>query len=449
MLSAKFTHLFLVGTLLATGISLPVKSHAFFDKLKKSMESLGGQLGAIPGQKTQADSGTQPLEGTVEAVCWMKFGPPYSGTFPPGLSAEGLVAKYFHVTVDLGQKLRDGISVIRLGAMPNMEHMLRDLNDREVERLGQAFVRSPTVINLGHIVNFSERGDTYKEGRRPSQQTEARTLLGLVLMQYPQLAKSPGQPAVIFRENYIRDSGLSTAMLARMHLFGDGLPKDSSAFSNYLGQSSLHYPVHINDQTIFYALENLPNWNKANFYRSFIQDSKKMQDALNRSQKASSSAPAIRKRVLTIMAKVEESDGLILEALGAGPTAAQMRARGERMRKEASGEANLIAVSVTTSDEYKLEIRKLLLSSPKISDDAMKKIAKANQLRTQIANEMHDVAFQIARLFFNGNYAETLEIGGYFNAYFRNFCDSSIRSVQYAKEAGVPPPTVQINRDEL
>lgn len=443
----KFPRQFLIAAILSLGVTVPITSYAFLDALKKNMESLGSQLGPASGQKAQAGSGSQQAQGSVDAICSRVLGAPYEGTFPPGVSAEELVAKYFNVTVDLGQKLRDGISAIRPGVMPNMEHMLRDLNDTDVRRLGEAFVRSPTIINLGHIVSLSERGDTYASENAPSQRTEARTLLGLVLLQYPDLVKTPGSAAVIFRENFTRNSGLSIAMLARMHLFGDGLPKDLSAFSNYVGQASSNYQVHINDQTIFYALDNLPGWPQANQYRSLLQSSKDMMASFNKSKNASAAAPAIRKQALTLMAKGEEIDGMTLEALGAGPTVAQLRARGERMRKEASGEANLIAVSVTTSDEYKQEFQRLLASSPKISDDAKKKLADANKLRLQNVNEMYRVTGQVALLFFNGNIAETQEIGGYVNAYFRNSCESTFRSIQFAREAGEPPPTVQINRD--
>jgi hypothetical protein len=437
-----------LGTLVAAATFTPAMSYAFLDALKKNIESLGGKTSAPSGQTSIAGSSNQkPAQGSVDAICSRVLGPPYEGKFPPGVSAEDLVGRYFNVTVDLGLKLRQGISVIRPGAMPNMEHMLRDLNDMEARRLGEAFVRSPTVINLGHIVNLSERGDAYTPENAPSQRTEARTLLGLVLMQYPDLVKTPGQAAVIFRENFTRDSGLSIAMLARMHLFGDGLAKDLSAFSNYVGQASSKYQVHINDQTIFYALDRLPNWSQANQYRSLIQSSKDMAASFNRSRKASAAAPAIRKQALFLMAKGEEIDGLTLEALGAGPTVAQLRARGERMRKEATGEANLIAVSVTTSDEYRQEFNRLLLSAPKISDEAKKKLANANKLRLENVNETYRVAGQIALLFFNGNIAETQEIGGYVNAYFRNSCESTFRTIQFAREAGEPPPTVQINRD--
>jgi hypothetical protein len=443
----KFPRQFLIAAILSLGVTAPINSYAFLDALKKNIESLGSQLGPASGQKAQAGSGSQPAQGSVDAICARVLGAPYEGTFPPGVSAEELVAKHFNVTVDLGQKLRDGISAIRPGVMPNMEHMLRDLNDTDVRRLGEAFVRSPTIINLGHIVSLSERGDTYASENAPSQRTEARTLLGLVLLQYPDLIKTPGSAAVIFRENFTRNSGLSIAMLARMHLFGDGLPKDLSAFSNYVGQASSNYQVHINDQTVFYALDNLPGWPQANQYRSLLQSSKDMMTSFNKSKNASAAAPAIRKQALTLMAKGEEIDGMTLEALGAGPTVAQLRARGERMRKEASGEANLIAVSVTTSDEYKQEFQRLLASSPNISDDAKKKLAEANKLRLQNVNEMYRVTGQVALLFFNGNIAETQEIGGYVNAYFRNSCESTFRSIQFAREAGEPPPTVQINRD--
>ena len=439
-------HLFLsvvTGSVIAL---VSPSSYAFLDALKKNMDKLGSQIQA-PGQAKNPGSAS-PKEGSVDAVCSRVLGPPYQGTFPPGTSAEEFVGKFFNVTVDLGQKLREGISVLRVGAMPNIEHMVRDIHDQEIRRLGEAFVRNPTLINLAHIINKAESGDRYKPEDGPSQYTEARTLLALTIMQFPMLAKNPNQAAVMFRENFIQDSGLSIAMMARLHLFGElGLAKDVNAFSNYVAQASNKYSVSINDQSIFYALGQIPNWQYANQYRSLIQQSQQMAASLNRSNGASQAAPAIRKQALALMEKGQEIDDMTLDALGAGPTIAQLRARGERMRKEAAGEANLVKVSVTTSAEYKAEFERLLSTSPKLSDDARKKLADANQKRLENVGEMYKVTGQVALLFFNGNIAETQEIGGYVNDYFRRSCETTFRTIQFAQEAGVPQPTTQISRD--
>jgi len=421
----------------------PLQSHAFLQGLQKSLSNLGQQMQS-PAATGNAQA--KPATGSVDAICVRVFGAPYEGRLPAGTPPEEMVSKYFKVSNELSQHLRNGISEIRPGVMPNMEHMIRDLNDTEVRRLAEAFVRNPSVVNLAFIVNMAERGDGYAPENRPSQQTEARTLLGLVILQYPNLSINPGHAAVIFRENFIRNSGLSMAMLARMHLFGEGLPRDIGAFSNYVGQASSNYQVHINDQTIFFALDNLKNWTQADQYRSLLQSSKDMMESFNRSQNASSVAPVIRKRALELMSKGEEIDYLTLDALGAGPTVAQLRARGERMRKEASGESNLIKVAVETSEEYKQELNNLLKSSPKISDDALKKLADANKLRLENVNEMYKVTGQVALLFFNGSIAETQEIGGYVNAYFRNSCESTFRSIEFAREAGEPAPMTTIDR---
>lgn len=420
---------------------VPFQSHAFLQGLQKSLSNIEQQM-----QTSQTDN-SKPATGSVDAICIRVFGAPYEGTLPAGTSPEQIVGKYFKVSNELSQQLSAGISKIRPGVMPNIEHMVRDLNDTEVKRLAEAFVRSPTVVNLAFIVNLSERGDGYASENRPSQQTEARTLLGLVILQYPELALNSGHAAVIFRENFIRNSGLSTAMLARMHLFGDGLPKDIRAFSNYTGQASSNYQVYINDQTIFYALDNVADWSQADQYRSLLQGSKDMMESFNRSKNASSAAPIIRKRALQLMSKGEEIDFVTMEALGAGPTVAQLRARGERMRREASGEANLIKIAVETSDEYKKELNNLLNTSPKLSEDALAKLAEANKLRLENVNEMYNVTGQVALLFFGGNIAETQEIGAYVNSYFRNSCESTFRSIEFAREAGEPPPTTTINRD--
>jgi len=416
------------------------QSHAFLQGLQKSLSNIGQQM-----QTTKTDN-SKPATGSVDTICIRVFGAPYEGTLPAGTSPEQIVSKYFKHSIEMTQQLNAGISKKRSLVMPNIEHMIRDLNDTEVRRLAEAFIRNPTEVNLAFIVNMAERGDGYAPENRPSQQTEARTLLGLVILQYPELALNPGHAAVIFRENFIRNSGLSTAMLARMHLFGEGLPKDIRAFSNYVGQASSNYQVHINDYTILYALDNIPDWSQAQQYSSLLQSSKDMMESLNRSQNASAAAPNIRRNALELMSKGEEIDYMTLEALGAAPLIAEFRARGQRMKSEDTGENNLIKIAVDSSEKYKEASNKLLSTSPKLSDDALSKLAEANRMRLENVNELYKLTGQVALLFFNGNISETQEIGGYINTYFRNSCESTFRSIEFARESGVPKPTTNIDR---
>jgi hypothetical protein len=213
-----------------------------------------------------------------------------------------------------------------------------------------------------------------------------------------------------------------------------------------VGQASSNYQVHINDYTILYALDNIPDWSQAQQYSSLLQSSKDMMESLNRSQNASAAAPNIRRNALELMSKGEEIDYMTLEALGAAPLIAEFRARGQRMKSEDTGENNLIKIAVDSSEKYKEASNKLLSTSPKLSDDALSKLAEANRMRLENVNELYKLTGQVALLFFNGNISETQEIGGYINTYFRNSCESTFRSIEFARESGVPKPTTNIDR---
>lgn len=418
---------------------------AFLDSLKKNLEGLNNPL---KGVETQRGGQTKPKPGSVDAICTMVFGPPYTGVFPPGVSPEQLLGKHFNVTADMATKLREGVSIIRRGAMPGMERLLGDISDQKVRSLGQAYVRSPSVINLAHIVNLAENGDRYKPETGPSELAEAKTLLGLAIMQYAHLARSPRDAVALFEEAASQESGLASALLARLYLFGElGLKRDISIFSNYVAEASKNYRVVINDHSIFLALDKIPNWPNANMYRSLLQQKADMKASFNRSKTASENAPQIRKQALVLMDRGREIDEMTLDALGSGSEIALFRARGERMRKEASGEMNMIKIAVTTSSEYSAEFDRLLRLGPKLSQDAQQKFAAANKLRLENVSKTYALAGQVSLLMLNGNIDEIGELGGYIGEYVRRSCETTFRTILFAQEAGVPPPTTQISRD--
>lgn len=428
-------------------------ANAFLDQLKKQLETIKvpQQLGVTQPHSGQTNvAGTSTSEGTIDRVCKSVLPSPYEGKLPEGQSPEAIVGRYFRVSANLSEELRSKIDVMHgVVAMPNLRDVIKlgDLRDNKVESLAQAFVSDPSVTNLAHIVYLAETGDGYEPEDGPSEKTEARTLLALTMLQYPDLALDRNLAPKILRENFLKKSGLSVALLARFHLFGDYLSKDVNAFSNYAGQASSLYQVHLNDQSIFYALEKIPNWQFKKQYEDLINQSKQMQDSLNRSKGSTQASASLRQRSQELVEKGLELDYQTMEALGAGPLVAQLRASGERKKKEASGEANIIGIAVSTSDEYRKEFEKLLASSPKLSEEAKNQLKAANQKRAENVNEMYALTGQIAMLFFNGNFGETQELGGQLNAYFRNACDVTFRSIRYAKESGVPEPIVSIDRE--
>jgi len=420
-----------------------------FDKLQK----LGNQMqtqgsGGMPGNAA-GNAGAKKADAngdsTMDQICNQNFGAAYKGTYPDGKSAEDMVGQYFKVTADLSQKLKAGMATMHKGSVVNMRYLVSDLHDKKVASLARTFVDDPNVQNLGFIVALAQKGDGYKPENGPSELTEAKTLLALTILQHPDLALDKSKAAVILRENFLAESGLSIALLARFHLYGDYLNQDLNAFDNYIAQASSKYPVKLADQTIVYALQSIPNWKQKRQYEDLLKMSKDMQASLQKQQGSVKASANLRNRIVTLMQDGDRINEMTLEALGAGPLVAKIRARGERMKAEAGGKANLLEVYVTTQEAYLEESKKLLGSSPAISDDAKAKLKKANDLRAKNIAETYGITGQIALLMFSGNFNETMELGGAVNQYFADSCKATLRMAEYSKQAGVPESTAKID----
>jgi predicted XRE-type DNA-binding protein len=133
--------------------------------------------------------------------------------------------------------------------------------------------------------------------------------------------------------------------------------------------------------------------------------------------------------------------------MGAGPKIAELRAKGEMLRKEGSGEANLIQVEVNQSAEYQREVARLVATNPKLTDEAKGKLEKANKLKVDNLTTMRGLTVEVALKFFSGDIGGTVESGGLINRYYNNSCNVAVRQLELSKQIGVPQPAV--NNAEL
>lgn len=419
-----------------------------FDQLQKMGNKMQGKNGSVEtsGQGANIGGNSTNDNKNADQICTLNFGANYKGAYPEGKSAEDLVGQYFKGSADLSKKLSAGLATMHKGSMLNMRLLVTDLHDEKVLILARTFLDDPNTQNLGFIVALAQNGDGYKpQNGGPSERTEAKTLLALTLLQYPDLALDKGQAVALLKEGFIEESGLSIALLARFHLFGDYLNQDLSAFDNYLGQSSMNYPVKLADQTVFFALKNIPNWKQKRQYEDLMRQSAGMQASFQKQQGAINASADLRQRVISLMQEGERINDLTLEALGAGPLVAKIRARGERMKVEAGGKANLLEVYVTTQAAYQEEANALLSTSPVIDNTAKEKLKQANDLRIKNISATYAVAGQVAMLMFSGNINETIEIGGAVNQYFADSCKATLRMAQYSRQSGIPESLTTID----
>jgi hypothetical protein len=376
---------------------------------------------------------------------------PYKKKDLAGSTPEQLVGKYFKMSADIEKLLIDGIAVQRPGTMPNFDRAVDDIKDKEIKKLGQAFIANPSVSVLSQVIAYAERGDGYIAEREPAEIAEAQALLAMVMMQYPNLAINKDYVLVLLKQAESKNSGLAKALTARAHLFGDYAPKNIGAFSNYIAGASRDYQVKLGEQTIFYALDKIPDWKMRQQYLDLIRMSQQMQQSYQRQQNAAKSSDTNR-RAIELMREGEKIDQLTLEAIGAGPKISELRAKGELLRKEGKGEANLIEVEASQSVEYQREVARLLAANPQMTDDAKAKLEKANKLKVDNLTALRGLSLEVALKFFSGDVGSIAESGTYITRYYYNSCNVAIRQLEFSKQVGVPQPAVneaQLAKDNL
>lgn len=427
-----------VATSILIFIGLNTTAHAqgFLQKLQKKMETTN---------QTSAGAGASQDNSKVVGgqFCQQFFGKPFK---QKQLSdqPEKIVGKYFRVTPETDKALVNGANAMHLGSFNSLQLHLDDLKDKVVRQLADAYLANPSIPMMAQVIAYAESGDGFSPENGPSEQAEAQTLLAMMMMQYPKLTLNNGYVHELLKQAQSRNSGLARTFVARNHLFGDYAPHNINAFSNYIAQAQNNYQVKLADRTIFYALEKLPNWNYRQQYLDLLKQSQEMQRSLQRQQQGARGTN-LNARALDLMRQGNRADLLTLEALGAGPKIAEIKAKGEMLRKEATGEANLIKAEVGASDDAKAEILKMLMTAPTLDDAAKAKLAEANKIKADNLSNFYSIVFEYSMKFLSGDIGVS-ESGQYIGQYSRNTCQLTNRLVEVAKQSGIPAPQLDTKK---
>ena len=466
------------------------------EKLKRLQEALTQPVDAQknnavapPSPSAASPSAASPAGGT-ESDPWLEYCAHHFGSgdlvvdYLDGKSAEDYIKQYFHLSADLSEKLRNGLDTYHQGSMPNMKGLVKELympegsnlgrvgggkkgqrNDMAY-RLGRAFVDDPNIQNLANIIALTETKNGSMQRRPqdgPSVVVEAQTLLVLVMLQYPDLVIDKGAPFAILSKNRMGgQSILGRTLLARFYLFGDYAEQNIDTFNNMLGSvnvkvtgsGSLTYlnkrfallnKPTFKDQTIYFALENIPNWNQRDRYLHMIQMNQQMQAQIQSRKGSQQASASLGKALLEVQQKLMRADELTFEALNAGPKFAELRAKGELLQREASGEANLVKVNVENSQSFLDEMNHLLDAGPKISDDSKAKLAEANQLRAQGMQQLRQISVAISFSVMSGGPTPPPEVAEAMYKLTQIGCKGAFRTVRFAREEGIPEATVEID----
>ena len=361
---------------------------------------------------------------------------------------EKVVAKYFRVSPETDKEFADGAQLMHVGSLISLRLHLDDLKDNAIRQLADAYLANPSIPMMAQVIAYSESGDGYSPENGPSELVEAKTLLAMMMMQYPKLTLNNGSINQLLRQADVGKSGLATTLLARNHLFGDYAPKNINTFTNYIGQAQSRYPIKLADRSIFYALEKIPNWAPRQLYLDGIKNSQDMQRNFQ-NQKQSASTADYNRRAMDLMLQGNRADLLTLEALGAAPKIAEIKAKGEMLRKEAAGELNLIKVEVGASDDAKAEIMKMLAAAPVLDDAAKAKFNEALKIKADNLNRLFDLTTGMILTFLTLDMNEMLgkaEAAKYVDQYTRNTCQLIKRQVEVAKQSGMPVPQLDTKK---
>lgn len=451
--------------LTVSALSLPAYSADFLDKLKNALPPAPGGRPVAPNQANpgRQDMPTMPngnmpaqqngnmpaapagagggMAGSVDEVCKAVFGKPFK---EKKLSAapEELVKKYFKISPELDKILYQGINAQYSGTLISISSHVDDLKEKNIKNLASSFIANPSLGMLAQVIEYAEKGDNFVPPRdpEPSEKGDAQALLAMIMMQYPQLLIDKAMVMNSLKIAEKGESGLGVALIARAHMYGDYANPDMNAFAAYVGRSSKKYQVKLATQSAYYAVEKVPpNWNARNNFIQILQSGQDAQESFKRQQGAASSqGNDLNIKALKLMDEGENIDQLTLEALGAGPKMAEIRAKGEMLKKEGNGTADVIKVKVFQSEQAANVVSDLLKANPKLDAEAKQKFEKANQIRLDNVTRLYNMVGEIGLQFFTGNIGQVMATGPLVKQYHKNSCTLLYRQIEMAKMTGTP-----------
>ena len=432
----------IVSTCLLFGfIATPVFSNDLFDKLKNVLPQTNQSKnpGAAP-QMPNSKTATSNSSNSSDEICKAVFGKPYKERKIS--SPDELIKKYFKTTPDFDKNLYQGINNQFSGTLISLPNHIEDLKEKNIKNLASSFVANPSTAILAQIIEYAEKGDGFIPPRvpEPSEKGDAQVLLAMVMMQYPQLSNSKEQVMTALKLGEKGGSALGTVFISRAYLYGDYARHDMNMFVATLGAGGRKYPTSLENNSIYYALEKVPpNWKQREDFIQQLQMVQEIQDSFKKQQAAADSQNnPINQKTLKLMEEGDAIDQLTLEALGAGPKMAEIRAKGEMLRKEGTGEADVIKIKVFQSEAAANLVSDLLRANPKLDGEAKLKFQKANQIRLDNVTKSYNLTAELALYFFNGNIGQVLNTGPLIKQYHRNSCNVLYRQIEIAKMTGVP-----------
>jgi hypothetical protein len=380
-----------------------------------------------------------------DQVCGRVLGEPFQKVTLKE-SQDALIQRYFNVadSTEFEKALRAGVNVGHKGTLVNLRTHTPDLQDKKIKRLAESFLLDPSSDMLAQVIHFAQNGDRYFVEKEGSEWGDAQVLLAMVLMQYPDLAKDKGAvlPLLKSADAVGAKSNLARALMARAHLFGDYATKDLREFDGRIVTQHDTPKARTKTLTIEWAIENEPRWNRRQQYEEQLKMQADFVESMAKKKNARSRNDMLP-RVVALLDKGDEINQMTAEALGAGPEIALIQARIEQVKREASGEQNIIKVRASITAEAEAALTAAMKKSPKLEGDAKAKLAAANKLRADNLIVHYGLVGEAGLKFISGEMDEVVNVvGPMLNEYMVSACTVMDRSIKLSEKLGDPPPTM-------
>ena len=406
------------------------------------------QEAANKGAPAGANSGggkSQSAGGMFDQVCGRVLGEPFQKVTLKE-SQDALIQRYFNVadSTEFEKALRAGVNVGHKGTLVNLRTHTPDLQDKKIKRLAESFLLDPSSDMLAQVIHFAQNGDRYFVEKEGSEWGDAQVLLAMVLMQYPDLVKGRGAvlPMLKSADAVGAKSNLARALIARAHLFGDYATKDLREFDGRIVTQHDTPKARTKTLTIEWAIENEPGWNRRQQYEEQLKMQADFVASMTKKKNARSRNDMLP-RVVALLDKGDEINQMTAEALGAGPQIAQIQARIDQVKKEGSGEQNIVKVRASITAEAEAMLAAAMKKSPKLEGDAKAKLAAANKLRADNLIVHYGLVGEAGLKFISGEMGEVVNVvGPMLNEYMVSACTVMDRSVKLSEKLGDPPPAM-------
>jgi len=385
-----------------------------------------------------------PAGGMFDQVCGRVFGEPFQKVTLKE-SQDALIQRYFKLEdpTAFEQALRAGINGGHKGTLVTLRMHAPDLQDKKIKRLAESFLLDPSSDMLAQVIHFAENGDRFFVEKEGSEWGDAQVLLAMVLMQYPDLAKNKGQvlPLLKSADGLAGKSNLARALIARAYLFGDYANKDLREFDGRIVTPHNTPKAKTKTMTIEWALENEPGWNRRQEYEEQMKMAADFVASMTKKKQARGRSDLLP-RVVTLLDKGDEINQMTAEALGAGPQIAEIQARIDQVKKEGTGEQNIVKVRASITEEAETMLAAAMAKSPQLEGDAKAKLAAANQLRADNLVVHYGLVGEVGLKLISGELGEVANVGAMLNEYFVSACTVMDRSIKLAEKLGDPPPAM-------